>query len=67
MVITGDPSQIDLPSGQKSGLEEAVKLLRWHSRASKPVPLQLDVDVVRHPTSSHALSSAYDKAGKKNG
>ena len=27
MVITGDPSQIDLPSGQKSGLEEAVGLL----------------------------------------
>ena len=27
MVITGDPSQIDLPPGQKSGLEEAVGLL----------------------------------------
>ncbi len=27
MVITGDPSQIDLPPGQKSGLEEAVALL----------------------------------------
>jgi len=27
MVITGDPSQIDLPPGQKSGLEEAVRLL----------------------------------------
>ena len=27
MVITGDPSQIDLPPGQKSGLHEAVQLL----------------------------------------
>ena len=27
MVVTGDPSQIDLPSGMKSGLEEAVGLL----------------------------------------
>ena len=28
MVVTGDPSQIDLPPGQKSGLEQAVGLLR---------------------------------------
>ncbi len=28
MIITGDPSQIDLPSGQRSGLVEAVKLLK---------------------------------------
>jgi phosphate starvation-inducible PhoH-like protein len=27
MVVTGDPSQIDLPPGQRSGLEEAVGLL----------------------------------------
>ncbi|WP_081881776.1 PhoH family protein [Bosea sp. LC85] len=27
MIITGDPSQIDLPPGQRSGLVEAVKLL----------------------------------------
>ena len=27
MIITGDPSQIDLPPGQKSGLVEAVRLL----------------------------------------
>jgi phosphate starvation-inducible PhoH-like protein len=27
MVITGDPTQIDLPPGQKSGLDEAVRLL----------------------------------------
>jgi len=28
MAITGDPSQVDLPTGQRSGLEEAVTLLR---------------------------------------
>ncbi len=28
MIVTGDPSQIDLPPGQRSGLEEAVGLLR---------------------------------------
>ena len=27
MVVTGDPSQVDLPPGQRSGLEEAVALL----------------------------------------
>jgi phosphate starvation-inducible PhoH-like protein len=27
MIVTGDPSQVDLPPGQKSGLAEAVKLL----------------------------------------
>jgi phosphate starvation-inducible protein PhoH and related proteins len=27
MIITGDPTQIDLPSGQKSGLSEAIALL----------------------------------------
>src|SRR3569833_4387668 len=27
MIVTGDPSQIDLPSGQTSGLSEAVRLL----------------------------------------
>jgi len=27
MIVTGDPSQVDLPSGQTSGLAEAVRLL----------------------------------------
>ncbi len=27
MVVTGDPSQVDLPVGQRSGLEEAISLL----------------------------------------
>ena len=28
MIVTGDPSQVDLPPGQKSGLAEAVELLK---------------------------------------
>jgi phosphate starvation-inducible protein PhoH and related proteins len=27
MIVTGDPSQVDLPGGQTSGLAEAVRLL----------------------------------------
>ncbi len=27
MIITGDPSQVDLPPGQKSGLVEAIRVL----------------------------------------
>ena len=27
MIVTGDPSQVDLPPGQASGLAEAVRLL----------------------------------------
>ena len=32
MVVTGDPSQVDLPPGQRSGLEEAVGLLDGRAR-----------------------------------
>src|SRR6476661_8485183 len=46
MIITGDPTQTDLPPGQKSGLSEAISLLSelegiGHVRFR-------DVDVVRH-------------------
>ena len=32
MAVTGDPSQVDLPAGQKSGLEDAVGLLAGDRR-----------------------------------
>lgn len=64
MVITGDPSQVDLPRGETSGLLEAVEIL-------KDVP---DIGVI-HFTSKDVVRSslvtkivtAYDKhdAGKK--
>lgn len=47
MVVTGDPTQIDLPHGIKSGLKEATKKLNDVKGISI---LKLDAsDVVRHP------------------
>ncbi len=59
MVITGDPSQIDLPTGQKSGLAEAISLLDdigdiGRVRFSHK-------DVVRHPLVAKIVR-AYDSA-----
>jgi len=60
-VINGDPSQIDLPKGQRSGLAHAVEVLeevqgiattRFTSR-----------DVVRHPLVARIVD-AYEKAGE---
>ncbi len=46
MIINGDPSQTDLPAGQKSGLAEAIRLL---SGVEGIAHVQFrDVDVVRH-------------------
>ncbi len=62
MIITGDPSQIDLPTGQKSGLVEALKIL---DGVSGIVTVRFtDVDVVRHPLVA-AIVRAYDKEGAK--
>ncbi|WP_183801383.1 PhoH family protein [Mycoplana azooxidifex] len=47
MIVTGDPSQIDLPRGTKSGLVEALQILRGVEGVS--VVRFKDVDVVRHP------------------
>jgi phosphate starvation-inducible PhoH-like protein len=62
MMVTGDPSQIDLPSGQKSGLVEAIAVL----------PELADIahvafaasDVVRHELVSRIVT-AYETAGNK--
>ncbi|OZI45716.1 phosphate starvation-inducible protein PhoH [Bordetella genomosp. 5] len=63
-VITGDPSQVDLPRGQQSGLAHAVQVLddvqgiamtRFTSR-----------DVVRHPLVARIVD-AYDKAEQEDG
>ena len=47
MIVTGDPSQIDLPPGQRSGLIEAIDLLRGVEGVAQ-VRFS-DADVVRHP------------------
>ena len=62
MVITGDPSQTDLPNGQKSGLNDAVETLegidgmRFVRLTSK--------DVVRHDLVTRIVD-AYDARDKK--
>ncbi|MCI0468284.1 MAG: PhoH family protein [Beijerinckiaceae bacterium] len=46
MIVTGDPSQTDLPPGQKSGLSEAIKLLSRLEGVGHVV--FREGDVVRH-------------------
>ena len=57
MVVTGDPSQIDLPPGQKSGLVEAVRILGRVEGIARVI--FRDVDVVRHDL-VRRIVSAYD-------
>jgi phosphate starvation-inducible PhoH-like protein len=60
MIVTGDPSQVDLPPGQISGLDEATRLLAnvegiGHAVFSAE-------DVIRHELVARIVA-AYDKAG----
>ena len=62
MIVTGDPSQIDLPPGQTSGLREALGLLTEvegvaHVRFT-------ETDVVRHELVARIVT-AYDKASRE--
>jgi phosphate starvation-inducible protein PhoH and related proteins len=59
MVITGDPSQIDLPPGMKSGLEEAVRLLK-DVEDIRAVQFE-NADIVRRDLVAKIVT-AYDKA-----
>lgn len=60
MIVTGDPSQIDLPLGQKSGLVEALEIL---GDVENIVTVRFsDKDVVRHPMVA-AIVRAYEKRG----
>ena len=63
MVVTGDPSQVDLPPGQKSGLMEAVTLLEGIEGVH--VSRFADKDVVRHALVGRIVR-AYDAAGAKS-
>ncbi|MBJ8028181.1 PhoH family protein [Bacillus cereus group sp. N21] len=58
MVVTGDPSQVDLPKGVKSGLSIAANILSGVSGISF-VKLEQS-DVVRHPLVQRIIE-AYDK------
>jgi len=59
MIVTGDPSQIDLPAGQKSGLIEASALLK-NIEGITCVRFKAE-DVVRHDL-VRRIVAAYDAA-----
>ena len=60
-VVTGDPTQVDLPRNQQSGLHHALKILDGVSGIS--IVELTDADVVRHPLVS-AIIRAYAKEGR---
>ncbi len=55
MIVTGDPSQVDLPRGVKSGLVEALQILKGVEGVS--VIRFKDADVVRHPLVARIVSA----------
>jgi phosphate starvation-inducible PhoH-like protein len=59
MIVTGDPSQVDLPPGQTSGLSEAVRILA-DVEGIGHVAFTVE-DVVRHELVARIVD-AYDKA-----
>jgi phosphate starvation-inducible PhoH-like protein len=62
-VVTGDVSQIDLPSDQLSGLIDAERVLR--SVEGIALCRLTSVDVVRHPLVARIVD-AYDAPGRIN-
>ncbi len=62
MVVTGDPTQIDLPSGISSGLSEAVTVLKGVSGIE--TVMFKNADIVRHPLVGRIVA-AYDKKAPK--
>jgi phosphate starvation-inducible PhoH-like protein len=62
MVITGDPSQTDLPGGQRSGLNDAVDTLK-NVEGVRFIRLTSQ-DVVRHDLVTRIVE-AYDARDKK--
>ncbi|MCI9116338.1 MAG: PhoH family protein [Acutalibacter sp.] len=63
MVITGDVTQIDLPDGKRSGLKEAVRVLRGVEDIA--IFKFTEKDVVRHRLVQDIIR-AYERAGRAN-
>jgi phosphate starvation-inducible PhoH-like protein len=61
MIINGDPTQIDLPPGQRSGLTEAMRVLDGVEGVAR-VTFR-DVDVVRHDL-VRRIVTAYESAAR---
>lgn len=64
MVVTGDPSQVDLPPGQRSGLVEALSILDGVEGIG--VSRFGEQDVVRHPLVARIVA-AYNRADQSAG
>lgn len=62
MIVTGDPSQVDLPPGQTSGLIEAVRLLAGVEGVGH-APFT-EADVIRHELVGRIVA-AYDRAAAR--
>lgn len=62
MIVTGDPSQVDLPPGQQSGLREALALLEGVEGVAQV--RFTEVDVVRHELVARIVR-AYDNAARE--
>jgi len=61
MIVTGDPSQTDLPPGQKSGLSEAIGLLSGLEGIGHVIFKESDVvrhDLVRRIVGAYEAASA---------
>lgn len=61
MIVTGDPSQVDLPPGQVSGLSEAVRLVAGEDTVGH-IAFK-DSDIVRHELVARIVR-AYDADGR---
>jgi phosphate starvation-inducible PhoH-like protein len=64
MIVNGDPSQVDLPPGQISGLAEASRLLEDVEGIGQVVFTQ--ADVIRHELVAKIVA-AYDRAARPQG
>jgi phosphate starvation-inducible protein PhoH and related proteins len=62
MIVTGDPSQVDLPPGQRSGLAEAIRLLR--NVEGIAIITYTAEDIIRHELVARIVD-AYDKERRK--
>jgi phosphate starvation-inducible PhoH-like protein len=62
MIVTGDPSQVDLPNGQMSGLAEATRLLDGVDGIAQ-VKFTSE-DVIRHELVARIVA-AYENATQR--
>lgn len=65
-VVTGDITQVDLPDGKRSGLREAMRVLKGVEDIG--FSMLTEKDVVRHPLVMKIIRAyeKYDEKGKKN-